>query len=75
TVLWQVQAVNYSFFNVCIGLSALFSFMDPDKLKAYTDVSKLTSLLVEHQTLWFVAPLIVLAVMGTAHRQRYVDDY
>src|SRR3989344_4793450 len=55
----------YSFFNVCIGLSAFFSFMDPEKLKAYVDTSKLVKAVVEHQNLWLVAPIIVLAVLGT----------
>lgn len=70
----------YSFLNVCIAISSIFSFMEPDKLKAYTDASKLATLVVKHQTLWFIAPLIILAVIGSSSMRgggggRYVDDY
>lgn len=67
----------YSFFSVCIGLSSLFSFMEPAKVAEYTSASKLAALVVNHQTLWFVAPLVVLAVLGGGHRSasRYADDY
>lgn len=72
------ELAAYSFFNVMIGLSAFFSFMEPDKLKAYTDASKMVKSVVEHQSLWLVAPIIVLAVIGSSRRgggSRYYDDY
>lgn len=71
------ELAAYSFLNVCIGLSAIFSFMEPDKLKAYTDASKLAAAIVNHQNLWFIAPLIILLALGsTSHRSsRYADDY
>lgn len=67
----------YSFFNVMIGLSAFFTFMEPDKLKGYVEASKMVRTVVEHQSLWFVAPIIVLAVLGTRRggRSGYYDDY
>lgn len=71
----------YSFFNICIGLSAFFSFMEPDKLKAYESASKMVTTVVEHQALWLIAPLVVLAVIGSGKRgggggsSRYYDDY
>lgn len=71
------ELAAYSFFNVMIGLSAFFSFMEPEKLKAYTDVSKMVKTVVDHQSLWYVAPIIVLAVIGSSRRgqSRYYDDY
>ena len=72
------ELAAYSFFNVCIGLSAFFSFMEPDKLKAYTDASKMVKSVVDHQSLWYVAPIIVLAVIGSSRRGgrgQYYDDY
>ncbi len=65
----------YSFLSVCIGLATIFSFMEPDKLQAFTAASKLVTLVVNHHTLWFIAPVIILGVMGTTSRSRYSDDY
>lgn len=66
----------YSFFTVCIALSSVFSFMTPEALAGYTQSSKFASLIVQHHNLWFVAPLIVLAILGTGGRAtRYADDY
>ncbi len=72
----MLEMAAYSFFNVAIGLSAVFSFMTPDKLAAFTSASKLVTLVVQHQNLWLVAPLIVLAALGSAPRRGgYSDDY
>ncbi len=68
----------FSFLNVCIGLSSIFSFMEPDKLTGYTNASKLASLIVQHHTLWYIAPVIILAIVGGGGRggaSRYADDY
>lgn len=75
--LGYFELTAYSFFSVCIGLSAFFSFMEPDKLKAFVDTSKMVKLVVDHQALWLVAPIIVLAVIGSSRRARsaYYDDY
>jgi hypothetical protein len=72
------ELAAYSFFNVCIGLAAIFSFMDPDKVQAYVSASKLVGLIVNHQVLWVVAPLVVLLIMGGSGGRRsggYSDDY
>lgn len=70
------ELLAYSFFNVCIALSSIFAFMEPDKLKAYTEASKLATLVVKHQTFWYIAPLLVLLILGGSMRSsRYTDDY
>ncbi len=58
------ELAAYSFFNVCIGLSTIFSFMSPEQLQGYTNASKLATFIVHHQMVWFIAPLLVLAVMS-----------
>jgi hypothetical protein len=72
-----MELASYSFLTVCIGLSAVFSFMEPDKLKGYTDVSKLVAAVVQHESLWLIAPLVVMLVLGGASGggRRYSDDY
>jgi hypothetical protein len=71
-----LEMAAYSFFNVSIALVSVFSFMEPDKLKAYTDASKLVAAVMQHQTVWFIAPLVVLAVLGSSTMSRgRSDDY
>ncbi len=73
-----VELGGYSFLSVCIALSSIFSFMEPDKLQGYVGASKLAAFVVSHQTLWFIAPVLILAVMGASSRGgggRYADDY
>jgi hypothetical protein len=71
------ELVAYSFFNVCIALSTIFSFMPAEQLKGYTDASKLAAFLIHHQLLWFIAPLVILAVIGHASNRGggYAQDY
>ncbi len=69
------ELIAYSFFNVAIGLSSVFSFMGADQLKTYVESSKLIALIVSNQTLWYVAPLVILAIMGVSPRARYTEDY
>ncbi len=73
-----IEIAAYSFFNVCIALSTILSFMPPDQLKQFTDASKLATLLVTHQMLWLIAPLILLAAMSHSPRRSggyYDADY
>lgn len=63
----------YSFLAVAIALSTVFHFMEPDKLQAYTQVSKLAALIVEHRVLWLLGPILLLAFMGSNIHDRRGD--
>lgn len=67
----------YSIFNVCIGLSSIFSFMEPAQQETFTHASKLAALVMSHQSLWLIAPLLVLAFLGGGGSRAgsYPPDY
>ncbi len=71
------ELAAYSFFNVCIALASIFSFMTPDQLKGFTETSHFARLIIDHRLVWFVAPLVILAVMGRAPHMgnSYHPDY
>ncbi|HEY1074807.1 MAG TPA: hypothetical protein VGE59_03880 [Patescibacteria group bacterium] len=71
-----MELATYSFLNVCIALTAVFSFMEPDVLQGYINASKLVATVVQHQNLWLIAPLVVMLVLGgSAGGRRHPDDY
>lgn len=66
----------YSFLNVCIGLAAVFSFMEPDQLNGYMESSKMVKAVVEHKNLWFIAPLAIMMFLSSGGRRGMGgDDY
>jgi hypothetical protein len=70
------ELAAYSFFSVCVGISSVFGFMEPDRLKLFTDSSKMASFIVNHQLLWIIAPFIILALLGGGYsRSSYPPEY
>jgi hypothetical protein len=61
---------TYSVLNVCIGLASIFSFMEPEKQTMFAQTSKLAAIVMNHQTLWMIAPLIILAFLGGGSSSR-----
>jgi hypothetical protein len=59
-----IELAAYSIASVCIGIGSILSFMDPEKAATITQSSKLATLIVNHQMLWLIAPLVVLLFIG-----------
>lgn len=70
-----LELAGYSFFNVGLGLWSLFSFMKPADQQTYIHASKFAALVISHQTLWIVGPLVLLLALGNMRRTSYRDDY
>lgn len=60
-----VELGAYSIASVCIAIGSILSFMDPEKAAAITQSSKLASIIVNHQMLWLLAPLVILLILGS----------
>ena len=63
----------FSFLNSALILAAVFSFMTPEMRGNFEQTSKIARMVIDHQSWWFIAPIIALVATGGLGKSRSSD--